>query len=923
MEMIPILGQRYISEMEPELGLGEVTAVSGKRLHIYFSSSDIKRIYSLDEPPVKRVHFKNGDTIKNNDGVELTIENSYEKDGIIFYTCGDKVFSETKLAGNLSFTSPMDKLSRHIFDDSSQFDFRYETNKFKKTMLESPVRGFIGGKVELIPHQLYIADYVVSSLKNRFFLADEVGLGKTIEACLIVHRLMITGKINRVLIVVPGSLIHQWFVELFRRFNILSCIVNDEFKNALEISNENLFTYENIVVVSIEDLSQNKKLFTQINETDWDLLIVDEAHHLSDDSDEYEVIVETSQKIAGLLLLTASPEVLDDESFFSLLRLLDPVKYSTFGRFKHEKENYEKTASLVDKILSGKTISIDEIENLDSQVASIIIEQNTNTIVSEEKRIDSVKKLVDICGIGRSMFRNTRTVIKGFPTRKSKIIRITPDINNKSDTQKTSLIHESLVVWIIDYLIKNKNKKILIICHLKEDVFHLDRRLQKWKSIKVALFHEEMSIIKMDRNAAWFAEKDGASVLISSEIGSEGRNFQFADYILFPDLPNDPEKLEQRIGRLDRIGRKMSVQIIVPVIKNSYMDALASWYEEGLNAFDHNVPGAHIIGLKFREDLNSLKCAGSVLSSESINKLASIISHTKDSAKIISERIEKGRNRLLEIFSYNSKEATRLVSQIKAEEKSEVIEEFMDQIFDYFGIEMEEFADHIYHISFDLLSDHNFPIPVMRQKGMLITFNRKKALLREDTEYLTTDHPMVTSAIDLVVNSEKGNCVFTRLENSGEKGFVLETIFIIECNSATKFNPEKYLPPTPIRIAVDDAMDDVSEIFGYNLLSEKVKNISSEVLENFPDIMTSLIKPMQNNSKTIANIEKKRLVQIAIEKIKIDYKKEILRVNELITLSLDAKKELDIIKDEYECLTRCVNSVIIRLDSVRLIQLSE
>src|SRR6185436_328024 len=109
--------------------------------------------------------------------------------------------------------------------------------------------------------------------------------------------------------------------------------------------------------------------------------------------------------------------------------------------------------------------------------------------------------------------------------------------------------------------------------------------------LKMAVFHEGLALVKRDRNAAWFAEEDGARLLICSEIGSEGRNFQFAHHLVLFDLPLDPELLEQRLGRLDRIGQTSEIQVYVPFVPGSSQEVLARWYQEGLNAFEKNLQG--------------------------------------------------------------------------------------------------------------------------------------------------------------------------------------------------------------------------------------------------------------------------------------------------------------------------------------------
>ena len=123
---------------------------------------------------------------------------------------------------------------------------------------------------------------MVRRLAPRVLLADEVGLGKTIEACLILHRLILTGRAQRVLILVPESLVHQWFVELLRRFNLWFHIFDEERCEAIEAANPNMnpFLDDQLVLASIKLFSGNEKRIQQAIAAGWDVLVVDEAHHL-------------------------------------------------------------------------------------------------------------------------------------------------------------------------------------------------------------------------------------------------------------------------------------------------------------------------------------------------------------------------------------------------------------------------------------------------------------------------------------------------------------------------------------------------------------------------------------------------------------------------------------------------------------------
>ena len=155
-------------------------------------------------------------------------------------------------------------------------------------------RGFIGARIDLIPHQLYIANEVGTRHAPRVLLADEVGLGKTIEACLIMHRQIVSGKISRALVLVPEPLVHQWFIELLRRFALQFSIFDEERCAAIEGGSEdgevileeetkkevNPFLDDQLVLASIGLLANDPIRAKLATDAGWDMLIVDEAHHL-------------------------------------------------------------------------------------------------------------------------------------------------------------------------------------------------------------------------------------------------------------------------------------------------------------------------------------------------------------------------------------------------------------------------------------------------------------------------------------------------------------------------------------------------------------------------------------------------------------------------------------------------------------------
>src|SRR5581483_4256570 len=247
------------------------------------------------------------------------------------------------------------------------------------------------------------------------------------------------------------------------------------------------------------------------------------------------------------------------------------------------------------------------------------------------------------------------------------------------------------------------------------------------------------------RNAAWFGNEHGARILLCSEIGSEGRNFQFAHHLVLYDLPLDPELLEQRIGRLDRIGQRSEINIHVPFVRNSFQEVLARWHHEGLDAFQNPPRGGRQMLERFGDRVNAVK------SHEELNAL---IDETRAAFQEIVSRLQDGRDRLLELNSFRPGIAADLIDEIRKEDQDDVLESFMLSVFDFFSIHVEEIAERTYKLgSAGVLADS---FPGLPASGFTVTCDRERALAREDLQFLTWDHPLVNGALDLLLGSERG-----------------------------------------------------------------------------------------------------------------------------------------------------------------------
>jgi ATP-dependent helicase HepA len=915
-------GQRFISKSEPELGLGKITSADRRFVEVTFTGNCIRK-YAADSPPLNRIIFKPGDSITDSNGntFKITEVKTPGSNGIITYISGEKNVSEDEISESCTASTPLQRLFGGISDKNEDFRLRADLLKFQSRILQSPIRGFVGNRIQLLPHQLFIAGEISSRRIVRVLLADETGLGKTIEACLILHRLILTGRVKRCLVCVPDTLIHQWFVELLRRFNLMFRLFTKEHFDSCT-QGTNPFSGDQLGICGIQFLSHNAALTKMAVDSEWDMIIVDEAHHLHHDSPEYECVRKLSEKCKGLILLTATPEQLGKYDHFLRLRLLDPDRYPDFKRYGEEALRFGELSQFVNKNI-GSSVNLSDKTLFDVPAHLIPLSSDSQDGNAPQTRQMTLMQIIDRFGIGRAMFRNTRKTISGFPQR---IVHIEPlnntmqaeaatgkstdyDFNKKVLFQK----NDPVVVWLTNIIKTGISEKFLVICAAKEAIISLNKALMSNIRINIALFHEDMTLVQRDRNAAWFAEENGAQVLLCSEIGGEGRNFQFCRNLVLPDLPADPEVLEQRIGRIDRIGQKQSIHIYVPYIKNSQTEILCRWYNEGLDAFRKNEPAAGIVGEKLRDTLNGLLAE----KEPSYDKVNDFIGQTAILREKFSRQLMEGRDRLLEISSFRPEKSSHLLDDIAQADRDNA-EKIILRLFKHYGLYAEEAGVDKWTLITGYVTDHRFPLP--RQERPLITFNRETALEREDMEYISMDHPMLLGGLDLFLSSDCGTSVFAELRDPDAKELLLESVYVIECVAPENLFVDRFLPPSMLRIIVNHRNMDVTANYPVEKLNAGLSNASIDKLLAKKTIVTDVLPAMLEATNAIAVDMAKPVIKQSMESMTTMLTEEISRLRDLQRINASVPvQEIEECELEKESLKKYINNARVRLDSIRVI----
>lgn len=946
------LGQRWISDTETDLGLGTVVAVEGRMVTLLFPATGENRMYAKEEAPVTRVSFNVGDQITSHEDWTMTVEEVQEKDGLLIYvgvrTDNNEpvALKEVFLNNFIKFNKPQDRLFAGQIDRMSRFTLRYEALINQHQRRRNPTRGLAGGRVSLIPHQLYIAHEVGHRYAPRVLLADEVGLGKTIEAGMIIHQQLLSGRAHRVLILLPETLQHQWLVEMLRRFNLHFSLFDEERCIEAFADAENPFETEQLVICSLDFLRKKRRRFEQVLEAEWDLLVVDEAHHLewSEEapSRAYEMVEALAEQVPGVLLLTATPDQLGHQSHFARLRLLDPERFYDYEAFLAEEQAYGQVASAAQELLDGETLSDEARQILASQLEGLDLSDAT-------ARQQAVAKLLDQHGTGRVLFRNSRANIQGFPERHLNVypmplpeqyktaIKVMGMMGgNGGDLQTRALRYlypekifqqfegdnatwtqfDPRVEWLLELLLSARQQKVLVICSEAATAIALEEALRTREGIRGAVFHEGMSILERDKASAYFAQQEGgAQVLLCSEIGSEGRNFQFASHLVLFDLPLNPDLLEQRIGRLDRIGQQNTVEIHVPYLEGTAQRALQLWYHDGLDAFEQTCPTARPVFEAVRDELFELLAANTGDQAA----LDALLVKTRELHEPLKAKLEQGRDRLLEIHSSGGAAAQQLVDKLAAEDDDTGMISFALKMFDEIGVNQDDRGENALVLT---PGDHMLvsSFPGLPQDGMTITFDRNTALSRDDMALLSWDHPMMRGGIDLILGSEIGATSVALLKNKALPigSILLELIFVAE--SAAHPQLYRFMPPTPIRLLMDKNGQNLGEKVAFDAFNRQLTPVNRHLGSKLVTASQPVIHGLIGKGQAIAEELKAGIVDKARAQMAQTLQQDLDRLEALKAVNPNVRdSELDYLRNLQAELHHLIDQTQLKLDAIRFI----
>lgn len=710
---------------------------------------------------------------------------------------------------------PLDRLAAGDPGGASAFALRTRVVRLEALRRADSLGALLSSRVHVLPHQVGAAGRILSDRMPRFVLADEVGLGKTIEAGLVFAGMRQLGIAERVLVIVPEHLAFQWLAELFHKFNALFALLTPERIAALGGAEVALARSPH-AIVSLEALRGDPELAAAAAALPLDLVVVDEAHHLADDA-LHEVVAPVCRASFGVLLLTATPVRLDPREYFRLLSLVEPVPSTSLKEFLTRLEQHEAYAAVARELLAGGAVG-PALEKL----RALSEDELFSRAGPQPDRLTLLAHLADRYSLSSRLIRNRRVKVGAFTAR----------VLRRTDVPEGG--KRAALVDLCARLARGE-EKVLVFGHDVAALRDLQAGIAE-AGLEALLYDDAPSIEARDRLVARFRDPDGPMLLLSGESGGEGRNFQFSHHLVCADLPASPLVLEQRIGRLDRLGQTRPVEIHL-VVEPGDEAFLADLCQEEIGIFDEPVGGLDAVLASLPEELEALGRKRTERTREAFRKdLAERVAAARRAQHEGDPLLDIRSAALPDLAALARAAFERLGEEppdgIDGPEASGALGEALLTLSRWLEEELEDAAVEIgRRVGMEVDTDQNvhpFEAAFTLGAGMKIealpgmalpeeavtflgSFWRETAVARDELQWFATGHKLVEALVGIVRDGEAGRAAALRREWAPRRGGLYVRFLPALATSAdlapgarvASRQASRYLDLAPISVLVD------------------------------------------------------------------------------------------------------------------------
>src|SRR5712692_6223227 len=814
---------KVLHHAQPGWGVGHVTAVSedAPRLSAEFPGRG-EVILSSRDPQLVRFRFAPGSPVLLADGSAARVLRPLPGGAGDFHrytveTEGKKpqVRSEADLRAVPPRAGPAEQLASGRWGAPEDFELRAEAVRLDLERRADALGALFASRVYVKPHQVSVAHHVLSAAQPRFVLADEVGLGKTIEAGLVLSALLHAGLVRRCLVVAPSHLTVQWLAELFHKFNLLFTLMDPD--RARDARQEEAdadapgppWARHNLVVTSLEWLSRAGKEAEEAAEAGWDLVVFDEAHHLRGGR-AYEVANALSRSSWGLLLLTATPLQLDPGEYHALLRLVDPAPPASEEELRTRLARQGDLAAEVRALLAGDSTAARRIAAL-----------------AEAHARGRLPGGAVLSGLLRHLGSSPPALSAALAASADKALRsLAPRASALAaeNDSKLQAFRELLEGELA-------GEKVLVFAEARETIDYLRLQLAKpqgkRKGIEALAYAGDLSPAERDKLVARFRDPDGPRVLLCTELGGEGRNFQHCHVLVNYDLAWSPAAIEQRIGRIDRIGQSREVRIFAFRPEGTLAARVLDLLDEAVGVFREPVGGLDYVlesveseltalGARAADDeklwertLGALAERVAAARAEVVRAVDPLLDRRSCDLDAVGGLARRGAGRLGVTLAPGNEPAAALAAVADhLERRLEVVTiEAARRVGLAVDVEVDVLPGEVsFHVGPELKVDALAGFDLSRDRVVLGSFRRAVAVAHEEHDSFATGHPLVEALFGWVRDGELGRATVYRARVRGGSGAALDARFLVTLPEPADLAQGAKVPSRRAARHLDDAL---------------------------------------------------------------------------------------------------------------------
>jgi SNF2 family DNA or RNA helicase len=718
------------------------------------------------------------------------------------------------------------------FDDPDRFRLRTRAAELDLAHRQDRFVALENNRIDIAPHQVKAAHEILTSYDHRYLIGDEVGLGKTIEAAIVIEELAARGQADRVLIVAPAPLTRQWQEELREKFDRNYVIYDRDYVEAKRdaFPAENVWSHEDRIITSIDFAKQEDMLAALKNvQKEWDIALFDESHHLTarrdgkrgkDKTDRYKVGKAVSETSDGLLFLTGTPHKGKRDQFYFMISLLDPYRFPhedavnkegledlMIRRLKSEMYEADGSKMFPEKNIKTLPVNLKKRERELYEDITEYITEHYNLATREDNDAAGFamvlyqKRLVSSIHAIRKSLRNrmdaieaggadpddlsqvTKSLLSEYrenpelltdaqrkkveeelgaaaastdPEKVREELEIVRDLYNQAKAIDVDSKADELRKYVDGILDRDPDEKILIFTEYTDTLEYLRDRV--FKDRDVAEIYGDLS--QSQRQEEFEKFEYSSNVMIATDAAREGLNLQFAHIMVNYDLPWNPTRIDQRIGRLHRYGQEETVEIRNLFIENTRESDILQRLFEKIDEIEETLGmSSDVLGLVLEDVDLEQQIMAALAEGEDPDDIAEDLESQVEEQEEAVRRVDE---ELLIRDKFDMREENEEILDIVDESGEDTVSD--EDVEFLVRTVCSEFGGRLVNEHpgpaedggkvFDLVVPDRLAGEEVESRYNSATFDRQNAVEDEQLEFITLDHPVVQSIIDFCMDTD-------------------------------------------------------------------------------------------------------------------------------------------------------------------------